>query len=64
MGYNRHFADAIARLEAERRYRVFADLERSAADFPTALWHRTDQPPRTSPSGAPTTISAWAGTRR
>ncbi len=42
MGYNRHFADAIARLEAERRYRVFADLERSAADFPTALWHRTD----------------------
>ncbi len=42
MGYNRHFAEAIARLEAERRYRVFADLERSAADFPTALWHRND----------------------
>ena len=40
MGYNRHFTDAIARLEAERRYRVFADLERSAADFPSALWHQ------------------------
>ena len=43
MGYISHFADAIARLEAERRYRVFADLERSASEFPTALWHRDEK---------------------
>ena len=43
MSYRHHFANAIGKLEAERRYRVFADLERSAENFPTALWHRGDQ---------------------
>ena len=43
MSYRHHFANAIGKLEAERRYRVFADLERSAEEFPTALWHRGDQ---------------------
>ncbi len=41
MSYRHHFANAIGKLEAERRYRVFADLERSAEHFPTALWHRS-----------------------
>ena len=43
MSYRRHFTAAIGKLEAERRYRVFADLERSAENFPTALWHRADR---------------------
>ena len=38
MDYQRYFDTAIARLKAERRYRVFADLERDAIRFPTALW--------------------------
>ena len=42
MSYRHHFATAIGKLEAERRYRVFADLERSAENFPHALWHRSD----------------------
>jgi 5-aminolevulinate synthase len=37
--YDGFFADAIARLQAERRYRVFADLERIAGRFPHAVWH-------------------------
>jgi 5-aminolevulinate synthase len=36
--YQMHFEAAIARLKAEKRYRVFADLERDAARFPKALW--------------------------
>ena len=34
MNYDEFFADAIGRLWRERRYRVFADLERSQADIP------------------------------
>jgi 5-aminolevulinate synthase len=44
MSYRAHFANAIGKLEAERRYRVFADLERSAEAFPSARWHRGDRP--------------------
>jgi 5-aminolevulinate synthase len=44
MDYQRYFTDALGRLRAERRYRVFADLERIAGRFPHALWH--------SPQGA------------
>jgi 5-aminolevulinate synthase len=42
--YHGYFVGALARLRAERRYRVFADLERIAGRFPHALWH--------SPQGA------------
>jgi 5-aminolevulinate synthase len=44
MDYDGYFADALARLRDERRYRVFADLERLAGRFPHAIWH--------SPEGA------------
>src|SRR5262245_22643212 len=39
MDYTQYFSSALDRLHAERRYRVFADLERMAGRFPHALWH-------------------------
>jgi 5-aminolevulinate synthase len=42
MNYDGYFADALARLRDERRYRVFADLERLAGRFPHATWHSPD----------------------
>jgi 5-aminolevulinate synthase len=42
MNYNRFFSDAVNRLHDERRYRVFADLERIAGRFPHATWHSPD----------------------
>src|SRR6201990_1895414 len=39
MDYAQFFNSALDRLHAERRYRVFADLERMADRFPHALWH-------------------------
>ena len=44
MNYHAFFADALARLHTERRYRVFADLERIAGRFPHALWHSPEGP--------------------
>jgi 5-aminolevulinate synthase len=43
-GYDGFFADAVARLHVERRYRIFADLERIAGRFPRALWHSPQGP--------------------
>ena len=39
------FQNAVARLKAEKRYRVFLDLERDAARFPLALWRPADGSP-------------------
>src|SRR5246500_4516074 len=44
INYDRFFTDALARLREERRYRVFADLERIAGRFPHATWHSPDGP--------------------
>jgi len=44
MNYDDFFVGAMARLKSERRYRVFADLERIAGRFPHAVWHSPDGP--------------------
>ena len=38
MNYQRFFEEAIDQIHAERRYRVFADIERIAGSFPRAVW--------------------------
>src|SRR5215831_15859897 len=48
--YNGYIRDALDRLHNERRYRVFADLERVAGCFPYAIWH--------SPTG-PRPVAIW-----
>jgi 5-aminolevulinate synthase len=44
MDYSGYFTNALARLRDERRYRVFADLERLAGRFPRAIWHSPHGP--------------------
>jgi 5-aminolevulinate synthase len=48
--YHQIFAAALERLQTERRYRVFADIERLAGRYPQAIWH--------SPEG-PRPITVW-----
>src|SRR2546421_9550292 len=50
MNYDGYFLHALARLRDERRYRVFADLERIAGCYPHAVWH--------SPAG-PRDVVIW-----
>ena len=51
--YDQHFQSAIARLKAENRYRVFANLERDAARFPLALWRPEGE------ENAPREVTIW-----
>src|SRR6266480_4099173 len=44
MKYDAFFASALNRLHEERRYRVFADLERIAGRFPHSIWHAPQGP--------------------
>jgi 5-aminolevulinate synthase len=44
MDYQRFFADQIASLRSEGRYRIFADLERRAGDFPHATYYGAANP--------------------
>jgi 5-aminolevulinate synthase len=44
MMYDDVFRRAVEQLHAEKRYRVFADLERRAGDFPRATWHAPEGP--------------------
>ncbi|MEZ5669447.1 MAG: 5-aminolevulinate synthase [Alphaproteobacteria bacterium] len=43
MDYEGRFNEAIGRLKAEGNYRVFADLERQAGNFPHATYHGSQQ---------------------
>lgn len=38
MKYLEFFENAVSSLKAEKRYRIFADLERQAGKFPRAIW--------------------------
>src|SRR5208282_771088 len=53
MDYQLCFADAINRLKAEERYRVFANLERDAGRFPMAMWRPAGQ------EDAPREVTVW-----
>lgn len=44
MDYQGFFTAALDQLKAERRYRVFADIERVAGRFPAAIWHAPQGP--------------------
>ena len=44
MDYEQFFSASIGKIKAEGRYRVFADLERRAGDFPRATFHGADGP--------------------
>ena len=50
MDYEQYFGKAIKGLKDEGRYRIFADLERQAGDFPCATHHR--------PEGT-STVTVW-----
>jgi len=49
--YERYFRGAVDRLHSERRYRVFADIERISGRFPQAHWRK--------PHGGTREITVW-----
>ncbi|HEY8335842.1 MAG TPA: 5-aminolevulinate synthase [Tardiphaga sp.] len=51
MDFNAKFRDLIAAMQRDGRYRTFAELERIAGEFPTALWHR--------PEGGAERVTVW-----
>ncbi|MEA1941832.1 MAG: 5-aminolevulinate synthase [Pseudomonadota bacterium] len=51
MDYQSAFADAVRRVKAEGRYRVFADLLRRKGEFPVARWR--------SPGGDVRDVTVW-----
>ena len=51
MDYEGFFAEKVNQLRVEGRYRVFADLERHAGDFPHATRHR--------PGGGADEVTVW-----
>ena len=53
MDYERRFEDAINRLKAEERYRIFANLERDASRFPMAMWRPADE------EHSPREVTVW-----
>jgi len=63
MDYDTYFTATLRQLQDERRYRVFADLERIAGRFPyaSAIQRKVGLK---SLSGAQTTILEWDSTRR
>ena len=40
--FNDRFSQLIAEMKLDGRYRIFAQLERIAGEFPQALWHHPD----------------------
>jgi 5-aminolevulinate synthase len=51
MDYQAAFRDAIDKVRAEGRYRVFADLKRRRGEFPRAIWTR--------PNGTESPVTVW-----
>ncbi|HEV7414818.1 MAG TPA: 5-aminolevulinate synthase [Tianweitania sediminis] len=43
MNYQRFFEEAVDQVQAEKRYRVFADLERIVGRFPRAIWRSSGE---------------------
>src|SRR5829696_4478824 len=44
MNYTAIFEEAVANLRREKRYRVFAEIERIAGRFPAAIWYSPEGP--------------------
>ena len=51
MDYRKTFRDAVEKVRAEGRYRVFADLKRHRGEFPRATWTRED--------GSTSEVTVW-----